>query len=318
MPAGLALLALFLTPTLRAETPAPSPRVLHVTAEPNNLPFSNDRGEGFENKLVDLIARELGAHVRYTWWAQRRGWVRNTLKEGEADIVPGVPRRFDRTLTTAPYYRSTYALVYRTDRALDLKSLDDPALRQLQIGVQMIGDDFANTPPAHALSRRGIVANVHGYTVYGDYTQPNPPARIIDAVLNHAVDVAIVWGPLAGYFSRQHAGELTVVPLPPVDSASGLPFAFDISVGVRKSEPELRNRINEILVRKKNVIDALLAEYGVLVSAEFAADDRSGVGFNRRPEASDAEHRLKPVPLPTSARRVSALTPPTPAALVSP
>ena len=250
-----------------AATTTAAPRVLHVTADPNNLPFSNDKLEGFENKIVDLIARELGAKVEYTWWAQRRGWFRNTLKEGSCDLVPGVPWHFDRALTTAPYYRSTYALVYRTDRNLNLRSLDDPALRRLRIGVQMIGDDFANTPPAHALSRRGIIDNVRGYTVYGDYTEPNPPSRIVDAVARGEVDVAVVWGPLAGYFAKQHR-ELTVVPLPPLDIASGQPFAFDISVGVRKSEPALRNEINAILARRKTEIDAILAEYGVPVLTE--------------------------------------------------
>ena len=226
---------------VRGVPTSPAPRVLRVTADPNNLPFSNECGEGFENKIVELIAHELGAQVEYTWWAQRRGWFRNTLKEGNCDLVPGVPRHFDRALTTVPYYRSTYALVYRADRQLDLRSLDDPALRRLRIGVQMIGDDFANTPPAHALSRRGIIENVRGYTVYGDYATPNPPARIIDAVAQGEIDVAVVWGPLAGYFSRQKSGALTVVPLPPLDVSTGQPFAFEISLGVRKSERALRD-----------------------------------------------------------------------------
>jgi quinoprotein dehydrogenase-associated probable ABC transporter substrate-binding protein len=251
----------------RAATSAPieaSPaRVLHVTAEPNNLPFSNDRGEGFENKLVELIAHELGVTVEYTWWAQRRGWVRNTLKERNCDIVPGVPRHMERMLTTTPYYRSTYALVYRTDRHLNLHSLDDPQLASLRIGVQMIGDDFVNTPPAHALSVRGMIDNVRGYTVYGDYRQPNPPARIIDAVLHGDVDVAIAWGPLAGYFAHQHAGELTVVPLPATDPWTGQAFAFEICMGVRKDEPQLRDQLNAILERKRSEVEALLADYGV-------------------------------------------------------
>src|SRR5581483_1249741 len=151
-------------------------RVLRVCADPNNLPFSNERGEGFENKLAELAAGELGAKINYTWWAQRRGFVRNTLREGLCDVVVGVPVGFDPLLTTQPYYRSTYVFVTRRDRGLALKSLDDPRLRSLRIGVHLIGNDGFNVPPAHGLARRGMVTNVVGYTIYGDYRDPNPPA----------------------------------------------------------------------------------------------------------------------------------------------
>jgi mxaJ protein len=238
-------------------------RVLRVAADPNNLPFSNQRGEGFENKLIELIAHELGARVEYTWWAQRRGFFRNTLKSGDCDLVAGVPHDFEMALTTAPYYRSSYVFVTRKDRALHFTSLDDPRLRELRIGVQMVGDDFANTPPAHALSARGITTNIRGYTLYGDYAQPNPPARIIDAVLGGEIDVACVWGPLAGYFARQHADALELSPMPAQDAISAMPFTFDISVGVRRRERELKNEVEAVLVRKKTEIDALLASYGV-------------------------------------------------------
>jgi mxaJ protein len=138
--------------------PAPaSARELRVCADPNNLPFSNDRQEGFENKLVDLVAKDLGATVAYTWWAQRRGNVRETLNDGKCDLIPGVGSSLEMLATTRPYYRSTYVAVTRADRGLDIASFDDPRLETLRIGVSMIGDDFNNTPPAHALARRGIV-----------------------------------------------------------------------------------------------------------------------------------------------------------------
>src|SRR5918995_717015 len=158
-------------------------RELRVCADPNNLPFSNQRGEGFENRIAELVARELGATLRYAWWAQRRGFVRNTLREDLCDLIIGVPAGYDPVLTTRPYYRSTYVFVSRRDRRLALTSLDDPRLRTLRIGVHLMGDDGANAPPAHALARRSIIANVSGYTIYGDYTEPNPPARLIDAVV---------------------------------------------------------------------------------------------------------------------------------------
>src|SRR5207253_1835343 len=146
------------------------------------LPFSNRRLEGFENRIGALIARELGAKVSYTWWAQRRGFFRNTLKAGLCDVVLGVPAGFEMAATTRPYYRSTYVFVTRRGRGLDVRSFDDASLRRLKIGVPLAGNDYANPPPAHALSRRGIVDNVVGYTLYGDYAAANPPARIVEAV----------------------------------------------------------------------------------------------------------------------------------------
>jgi len=236
-------------------------RALRVCADPNNLPFSNERGEGFENRLAEIVAADLGSHVEYTWWAQRRGFVRNTIGAGDCDVLMGVPRDLDSVLTTAPYYRSTYAFVYRKG-SMPFKSFDDPALRDARVGVQLIGDDFANTPPAHALGRRGIVANVVGYPVYGDYTEPNPPARIVEAVAHNELDVAIVWGPLAGYFAARASAPLSVTPL--AEQREGvLPFAFDISVGVARRAPALRDEIDGALAHRKPDIDRLLDEYHV-------------------------------------------------------
>jgi mxaJ protein len=244
--------------------PQPTPREhLRVCADPNNLPFSNERQEGFENKIAALIARELHADVEYTWWAQRRGFIRNTLKANECDLVVGLPTSFELAQTTAPYYRSTYVFVYRKDRGLDLRSFDDPRLRKLKIGVQMIGDDFSNTPPAHALSNRHIIQNVRGYTVYGDYSEANPPARIIDAVARGEVDVGVVWGPLAGYFARRQRVPLEVVPVTPEIDLPYLPFVFDISMGVRRGDDALREQLEQILVRRRAEIESILDEYGV-------------------------------------------------------
>jgi len=238
-------------------------RVLRVCADPNNLPFSNQRQEGFENRIAELIAREMNLTVEYTWWAQRRGFIRNTLRAGICDVVIGVPSSFELALTTAPYYRSTYAFVYRKNRGLNIRSFDDAILRNLKIGVQMIGDDAANTPPAHALSNRHIVENVRGYNVYGDYTQPDPPARIIEAVANGEVDVAVVWGPLAGYFAKRQRVPLEVVPVSPQIDLPYLPFVFDISIGLRRGDNWLKEQLEEILSRKRLEIESILDEYGV-------------------------------------------------------
>jgi len=237
--------------------------VLRVCADPNNLPFSNQRGEGFENKIAELLAHDLGQRVEYTWWAQRRGFFRNTLKAGSCDVVIGVPSGFEMALTTKPYYRSTYVFLYRKDRGLSVNSLDDPLLKNLKIGVQIIGDDQSNPPPAHALSRRNIVTNVKGYTLYGDYSQQNPPARIVDAVANRDIDVAIVWGPLAGYFAKQSRVPLEVVPVSPQIDQPFLPFVFDISMGVRREDQEFKDQLDQILDKRRAEVDRILKDYGV-------------------------------------------------------
>jgi mxaJ protein len=145
-----------------------------VCADPNNLPFSNDNGEGFENKIAALIAHDLAVKVEYTWFAQRRGFVRNTLNARACDVVMGIPAASEMMLTTRPYYRSTYVFLTRADCGLNIESLDDPRLAKLRLGVHLIGDDYANAPPMHALARRGIVKNVAGYSIYGDYSRPQP------------------------------------------------------------------------------------------------------------------------------------------------
>lgn len=252
----------YIEPPAQMKIPA-SATSLRVCADPNNLPFSNEKREGFENKIADLIGSELHRPVEYTWWAQRRGFFRNTLRAGLCDVVMGVPASFELAATSKPYYRSTYVFVTRADRKLDVESLDDPQLRKLSVGVQMIGDDGANSPPAHALANRGIVNNVHGYTLYGDYKRDNPPAQIIDAVLNKEVDVAVAWGPLAGYFAKQHPGQLSIKPVSPEIDLPYLPFTYDISVGVRRGEDQLKDAIEQILDRRRGDVDAILAAYKV-------------------------------------------------------
>ncbi len=240
-------------------------RELRVCADPNNLPFSNQRREGFENKIAELIAAELHATVRYTWWPQRRGFIRNTLRERTCDVVMGVPSSYELVLTLKPYYRSTYVFMYRKDSGLEIRSFDDPSLRNVKIGVHVIGDDYANSPPAHALGNRNIVQNVVGYSVFGDYSEENPPARIVDAVAAGEVDVAIVWGPIAGYFAKRQPVELELVPVTPAIDLPFLPFVYDMSMGVRREEEALalKDELEEIVERKAAEIGAILQDYGV-------------------------------------------------------
>lgn len=242
--------------------PSKPAREFRVCADPNNLPFSNQKGEGLENHLAQLIAGDLGATVHYTWWPQRRGFIRSTLAADSCDVVMGIPTGAERVLTTRPYYRSTYVFVSRKDRHLNIRSFDDPALKRLKIGVQLVGDDYNNTPPVHALSRRGIVGNLEGYSVYGDYSQANPPARIIDAVVSGAVDIAVAWGPLAGYFARHAGARLDIAPVSPAIDPPGLRFTFDISLGVRPADSVLKQQLESVLDRRRSGVDSLLTVFG--------------------------------------------------------
>jgi mxaJ protein len=262
------------------QQPAPVPpsgprddKELRVCADPNNLPFSNKAGEGFENKLVEMVAADLHKNVRYTWWAQRRGNVRETLNAGRCDLIPGVASSLEMLATTRPYYRSTYVAVTRSDRAFDFRSFDDPRLGKMKIAVQLIGDDGSNTPPAHALTRRGHVRNIRGYTVYGDYSKPAPQREIVDAVARGEVDIAFVWGPVAGYFGRRAGAKLTMVPTPPFDGPR-LPMIYDVSMGVRKADMKLKVQLEQALARRRADISALLHAYGVPIVSGIAEPGR--------------------------------------------
>ncbi|HEU0100348.1 MAG TPA: substrate-binding domain-containing protein [Allosphingosinicella sp.] len=252
------------------EAPLGDGRALLVCADPNNLPFSNRARQGFENKLVEMIAADLGKTVRYTWWAQRRGNVRETLNAGRCDLIPGVASSLEMLATTRPYYRSTYVAVTRADRNLAIDSFDDPRLAGLKIGVQLIGDDGSNTPPAHALTGRGHIGNIRGYTVYGDYSKPAPQRDIVEAVVRGEVDIAFVWGPVAGYFAGQADAALALTPTAPFDGPR-LPMVYDVSMGVRKGDSTLKAQLDAALARRRSEIAALLRAYRVPVVRDDGA-----------------------------------------------
>lgn len=245
-------------------------RTLRICSDPNNLPFSNERLEGFENRLAELVADELNADLAYFWWAQRRGAIRNTLQARECDLIMGLPTSVDRALTTVPYYRSGYVFVTRADRGLRVDSFESPSLRQLRIGVHVIGDDFASTPPVHALERRRMIANIVGYRLIDDYSRPDPPARLLDAVVNGEVDVAVAWGPLAGYFTKRRQFPFDLTAVPSGDDPS-LPMVYDISMAVRHEERNFRDQLNRIVDRRRGDIERILDTYGI---PRFGGDDR--------------------------------------------
>lgn len=272
-------LALAFTAALWGSASADEPNVLAVCADPDNMPFSNDRLEGFENRIASLIADELHASVRYTWSVQRRGFLRRTLQSGACDVVMGVPAGLPGMLATRPYYASSYVFVSVRERNLELGDFDAPDLRSLKIGLQALGADGANTPPASALARRGLANQVVGFPMWGDFGAESARARIIDAVAAGEIDTAVVWGPLAGYFSKRHQGRLILTPVVVDPKTPELLFVYQITLGVRRGEEAFRAQLQQALDRRRHDIQAILSEYGVPLAASTtgaAADTTLG------------------------------------------
>jgi mxaJ protein len=236
---------------------------LRVCADPNNMPFSNDRGAGFENKIATLVARELGRPLEYFWLPQRRGFIRNSLNALRCDVVMGVPAEYGPLQPTKAYYRSSYAFVSRRDRGLRIQSFDAPVLKRLTIGIQVSGDNYNNPPAAQALASRHIVQHVRGFTVYGDYSRPDPQREIVDAVADGRVDVAIVWGPLAGYYAKQESTPIDVMPIFGAVNGPSSRFTFDVAMGVRRGDLKLRTALDDVIRRRGDEMRQILRAYGV-------------------------------------------------------
>ena len=252
--------------SLTAQTLRPNvekPGVIRVCADPDNMPLSNQKGEGFEQKIAELIAKEWNAKVEYAWWPVRRGFFARALNGRYCDLAVEAPPALDIASVTRPYFRSGYVFVTRKDSGLDIKSLADPRLKKLRIGVNLLNSDAENTPPAMALSKYGVVGNLKGYSTF--YTDTERPEDIVNDVAKKDIDVAIVWGPLAGYFAKRSAVPLSLQPLAERDSLSDLPFRFDIGMAVRRKDGALRDSLQKVLDRKGPEIQAILKEYGVPV-----------------------------------------------------
>lgn len=241
------------------------PVKLRFCVDPNNMPLSNERAEGFENRIAKLIARDLGAEAEFIWWSPRRGYVRNTVKADRCDVLAGVPEGMSGVLTTRPYYRSTYVFVTRKAGPA-AASLEDPLLEKVRIGIQIVGEDYA--PPSFALAKRGVVANVVPFSQYGAFGETNPRAHIIEALASRQIDVAIVWGPTAGYFAAHQAEPMVVQPIPPSKDIPELPFAYGISLGVKPGAEALRDQLDTTLRRHSAEIRAILAEFAVPLAGE--------------------------------------------------
>jgi quinoprotein dehydrogenase-associated probable ABC transporter substrate-binding protein len=254
-----------------AQQPGPgaADRVLRVCEDPNNLPFSNRAGEGFENKIAELLAAELGWKLEYTWFPQRMGFIRNTLRGREpdsdrfkCDLVMGVPAGFELASTTKPYYRSTYALVYVKRKGLDgvklpedMLKLEAAKLKTLKLGV------IGQTPPVDWLLKHGLFDQAISYQVQSGDPQAYPGEIVEKDLAAGKIDVAFVWGPIAGYFAKKASGAgMTAVPFAP---SPEIQFDFRIAMGVRFGEREWKDRIEKLLESNRPRIQAILADYGV-------------------------------------------------------
>lgn len=234
-------------------TPLLAAGTLKVCADPQQLPFSNERQEGFENKIANILGEELGAGVSFEWVRPSRGFVREVVNTGRCDVLMEVPVGMHGVLVTKPYYRSTYVFVTRTN-SKPLRSFDDPALRQMKIGVHALDEDF--TPPATALARRHLSANIVAFRM-------ERPEDIIAAVANRKIDAAVVWGPIAGYYAAGYGSQLRLTAVEPGLDPPMLPFTYEIAAGVRKDEPELYERVNAALSRRNRDVLKILQAYHV-------------------------------------------------------
>jgi quinoprotein dehydrogenase-associated probable ABC transporter substrate-binding protein len=227
------------------------------------MPYSSAQQQGFENRIAELIGHDLNRPVTYFWFPQREKFFQSTLNRGVCDVVMGVPTGFNEAATTQPYYRSSYVFVTRRDRQLHITSFDDPRLRTLKIGVHVLGEQDDSVPPVHAFTSRGIVHNLVGYSIFGNLNEANPPADLIKAVADGKVDVAVAWGPMAGYFATQSQVPLELTPVNSDSRNPTLPFHFDIAVGVRKGDVALKQQLDAELSRRHSEIVAILQSYGV-------------------------------------------------------
>jgi quinoprotein dehydrogenase-associated probable ABC transporter substrate-binding protein len=260
---SLVLAALLATGAGRAAAQRPGPMqpgILRVCADPDNLPFSDSTGAGLENKLAELMARTWNSKLQYIWWAAPRGAMR-MLNGNYCDVSMQFPVLSDMAGVTRPYYRTSYVIVQRKDAPHRITGLDDPTLKTSKIGVHLFSADAENTPPAMALSAHGVVGNLVGFgtTYIGGMSRPSD---IIKAVIDGSVDVAIVWGPIAGYYAKQLGADLVLTPVEN-DTLTGIPFVYSMGMATRRRERELRDSLQKFIDSKAPEIRALLEQYGI-------------------------------------------------------
>jgi quinoprotein dehydrogenase-associated probable ABC transporter substrate-binding protein len=228
---------------------------LRICADPSDLPFSNEKKEGFENRIAEVVGSALGLKTEYTWFPQIIGFVRNTLQAYRCDLVMGTVAGDDIMQTTNPYYFTTYVMFYRSDRGFAFEGLQDPRMAKLRLGV------VSATPPSDLLVRHDLMARAKPYPLTVDTRAESPTHQMVLDVVNGAIDVGFLWGPIAGYYKKHDNLPLTVVPL--ADEPGAARMKYHIAMGVRANEPDWRRRINAIILSKQGEISTILHDYGV-------------------------------------------------------
>ncbi len=231
-------------------------RVLRVCADPANLPFSNQKGEGFENKIAEIVAKHMGIEVEYTWFPQATGFIRRTLFAKACDVVIGYAQGDELVLNTNHYYRSTYAVISRKGAALDgVQSLADEKLKGKRIGI------IAGTPPGDLMAKNGLMALAKPYPLTVDRRYESPAERMIEDIRKGEIDAGILWGPIAGYFASKGGEPLVVQPL--TKEAVGPRMAYRITMGVRQGDDVWKRQLNDIIAKHQGEFDKVLLDYGV-------------------------------------------------------
>jgi quinoprotein dehydrogenase-associated probable ABC transporter substrate-binding protein len=232
------------------------PKVLRVCADPHNMPFSTEKGEGFENKLAELFASKLGKGLTYSFYPQATGFVRNTLAAHRCDVIMGVPQGDDLIQVTNPYYRTAYALVFKPGRGLDgVETMADPRLKGRRIGV------VAGTPPGNNMAANGLMANAKPYPLVVDTRIDSSAEAMMRDLETGDIDAGILWGPMAGYYARQATSATAVVPL--VKETAGPRLAYRIGMGVRFSDQDWKRLLNRMIADNQPATNALLLSFGV-------------------------------------------------------
>ncbi len=228
---------------------------LRVCSDPASLPFSNHKQQGFENKIADLLAQDLKVPVKYTWYPDATGFLRNTLNARRCDLVMGIASGAELVLNTNPYYRSSYVIVTRRKDNLDITELHDPRLKKLKIGLT------AGTPPSDVIAAQGLMGNVRPYQLVVDTRFDAPGKLMIEDLAKGEIDVALLWGPIAGYYAKNYGDQLTVTPL--VKEAKDARMDFYITMGVRPNEIEWKRQIDKLIKDNRDKIVAILKDYGI-------------------------------------------------------
>ena len=232
------------------------PKVLRICADPRNLPFSNEKGEGFENKLGELFAEKLQKKLDYMYFPQATGFVRMTLAAHRCDVIMGFPQGDDLVQGTNPYYRTAYALVAKQGSGLDdVATLEDARLKGKRIGI------VAGTPPATNMAVAGLMANAKPYQLMIDTRFDSSGAAMIKDLMSGEIDAAVLWGPMAGYYAKQASPPLHVTPL--VKETSGPRLAYRIGMGVRPADQNWKRQLNRLIQENQPAINKILLDFGV-------------------------------------------------------